>query len=217
MAKVPSKLELADVQASFRDLHKRIDDLTLENVDLQGHRVVNAQAAQGRLDYTTLEQVQRLLAESGKASASPTSAPDWGARIQRSSGNISIATSTYTDVTFTVAIRDVHGLWSAAAPTRLNLRRPGWWICGAQVQWVSQGSGVSYRVLQISQSTVVQLTASEKCPDNGNPHYTASTLLWSDGTSYITCRVWQNSGDALDLMYTANTSPVLWAHFLSGS
>ncbi|MHB9031927.1 MAG: hypothetical protein ACYC6L_02655 [Anaerolineae bacterium] len=135
-----------------------------------------------------------------------------GAKVTKTSNTV-WPTATYnTAFTFNSILRDDDGMVDLANyPTRITAKHAGWYYVYAMCQWAANTT--SYRILAINrnafysngqiETTTFPSAASSACGQN------PSGLFWMDVGDYIQLRPVQYTGGNLDILYTANYSPVM--------
>ena len=138
---------------------------------------------------------------------------DIGARVRRTS-NQSIPTSAFTAIIFDLAgvYYDTDAMWSAVNPTQLAIQTPGKYCAKGDANFDSSALGSRILGIRINGGNFIAL--------DSDPAVTSALIGTALNPStefdfvagdYIELVAWQNTGVALDILSTADYSPVLTA------
>lgn len=124
--------------------------------------------------------------------------------------NISVANAAWQTLTFNSERWDTSGMHSIVANTsRLTAPIAGQYLVVAQVEIAQHATG--RRILNICQDG--DYTNFMAFEERGNLGVSIATVLLAvtlvnlAAGGYVECQVYQNSGGALNVLYTANRSP----------
>ena len=121
--------------------------------------------------------------------------------------NISIPNATWTTLTFNSERWDTNGMHSTASNTdRLTCIVPGLYPIVGQVAF--DGNATGLRMLRILLNGSTQIAAySQRFNSAWTCFLDISTQYQFSVAQYVILQVYQNSGGALNILYSAETSP----------
>lgn len=134
-------------------------------------------------------------------------------RVYKSSAQ-SIGTSSFATITFDQERFDTDGMHSTSSNTdRITIQTPGIYLVTGMVGFDSNAAGLRSAGIFMNGSTYL---AAIDVPANsvGGCNLALSTIYEFAAGDYVTLRVWQNSGGALNVLAASASSPELAAIWL---
>ncbi len=129
-----------------------------------------------------------------------------GARVYNDA-NISIANSTFIDLTFNQERYDTDGIHSTGSNTeRLTCQTAGKYLIIGSVYWAVDTTFDRRVTIYLNGTTWIQFNAFAPAP-NIQTGMIASTIYDLSISDYVTLRVWQNTGNPLNVEAGSNFSP----------
>jgi hypothetical protein len=125
--------------------------------------------------------------------------------------NISVPDSAATALTFNSERFDTGGFHSTSANTnRLTIPETGYYMIGAGVEFSANGTGD--RIVTIRNSAGVSVVSESAGPATAsqNTRLSPSTYIYALAGEWFEVAVFQASGGALNVLYTAERSPEFW-------
>jgi len=129
-----------------------------------------------------------------------------GARAYNS-GNISVPNNASTDLTFDSERYDTNSIHSTVTNTgRLTCQTAGKYVITGSIAWDTNTTGI--RSMGVYLNNTTWLTLANQSPIAGdNTRMSVSTIYTLAAADYVTLRVYQNSGGALNVIAAGNFSP----------
>lgn len=121
-----------------------------------------------------------------------------GCRVRRSTDQTIATAGGWVSVIFDTEVEDTDGCWASGDPTKLYVRRAGWYIAGANVPWkdsVSQAG--SYRAARIllGLGTVVARVIDDPMGSANNKYMNLCSAMFEMAVdSYVRLQVLHNVG-----------------------
>jgi hypothetical protein len=142
-----------------------------------------------------------------------TQRPVVGARVTNTA-DLSIPSGAWTGLTFNSEVTDSDALHSLTAePGRLTAPSAGTFLVGGGVTLDSASSGRRGLAVQLNGGNDLVLSVVPAV-SGGYTRLAVCTLVQLAAGDYLTLRVFQDSGAALNALYLADNSPIFWAAML---
>lgn len=136
-----------------------------------------------------------------------------GARVTNTA-DLSIPSGAWTGLTFNSEVTDSDALHSLTAePGRLTAPSAGTFLVGGGVTLDSASSGRRGLAVQLNGGNDLVLSVMPAV-SGGYTRLAVCTLVQLAAGDYLTLRVYQDSGAALNALYLADNSPIFWAALL---
>ena len=135
-----------------------------------------------------------------------------GARVYNDA-NISIANATEVALTFNTERYDTDSIHDTGSNTeRLTCNTTGKYLISASLSFATDAGG-SLRILRIylNNTTIISQVWQPNSASGNNTLESTCTYELS-ATNYVTAKVYQNSGGAIDASLVANSSPEFMMH-----
>lgn len=115
----------------------------------------------------------------------------------------SVANNTMTTINWTSEVKDVGNMWSAGSSSLITIPYDGVYRVELIVRWASQTTAAGLRVARIDVGGVEQMTfylPTTSALNATNVITPLSYVMQMTAAEQIECKVYQNSGGALDII-----------------
>ena len=127
------------------------------------------------------------------------------------SAAISVPNNTLTDLTFNSEYWDTDTIHNTSSNTgRMTIVHGGTYMIVGQVEWAAAAGGRRQILIVLNGATTIAVAENDNVPAGAvNLQQTVATVYQLVAGDYVTLRVFQNSGGALNVNAQANWSPEL--------
>lgn len=134
-------------------------------------------------------------------------------RVSRST-NQSINNTTLTKISYDAVRLGDASWWSAGDPTKITVPYTGYYTIGGHVEWDLNATKSRYADIYVNNTLRgAEMTGGWGCVVTDNPQCNGQSLYFLRAGDYIECRVYQNSGGALNALAESDLCPDMWAIF----
>lgn len=211
--KIPSALDLAQIQESFRDIEKLIREFNT-NVEMHGNRIIGAGRAIDPNDYVTLKQMQDSLPPDPAAPPPAFVPPSF--RCRHNAGQ-SIAHNGTVTVAFNTDVWNIGDMHSTTTNnSRATVRIPDKYALGTTIEVSNSGTSMSV-FIGIIRNNTTYVVASEVYHPGTTAFMNVHTIVSAVAGDYFEVIVFQsNSGAATEtISATQERGAQFWGHYLS--
>lgn len=136
-----------------------------------------------------------------------------GARAYRST-NFSVPHATWTKIDLNAERWDTDSMWEGVSrPDRLYINTAGKYLFVLNISWLAHATGNRMIGLYLNDNTWIGLCNDKALAAGGNAMI-VSTIWDCSVDDFVSARAYQESGDALDILASAQISPEFMAQRL---